>query len=132
VSGAASVDAYIASFPPEVQQVLESVRATIRAAVPGAEERISYGIPTLALDGRSVVHFSAWKHHVAVYPVPDAAADPALARELAAYRAGKGTLRFPLDEPLPLALIGRVAVGLRSRHERSGKADRDTDSPRVP
>jgi uncharacterized protein YdhG (YjbR/CyaY superfamily) len=105
----ATVDEYIASFPAEVQRTLEEVRAAIRAAVPGTEERISYGIPTFALDGRYVVYFSGWKRHVSVYPIPDAANDKAFDRELARYRAGKGTLKFALDEPMPIDLIQRVA-----------------------
>jgi uncharacterized protein YdhG (YjbR/CyaY superfamily) len=114
----ATVDEYIASFPPDVQRTLEEVRAAIRGAVPGTEERISYGIPTFALDGRYVVYFSGWKRHVSVYPVPDA--DPALQREIAPYRAGKGTLKFALDKPLPLDLISRVAARLlEQRRERT-------------
>jgi uncharacterized protein YdhG (YjbR/CyaY superfamily) len=109
-----SVEEYIAGFPPDVQRTLEEVRGAIRAAVPGAEERISYGIPTFTIDGRYVVYFSGWKAHVAVYPIPDA--DPELAREIAPYRAGKGTLKFPLSEPMPLQLIGRVAARLREQH----------------
>ena len=105
-----TVDEYIASFPPDVQRTLESVRAAIRAAVPGTEERISYGIPTFTLDGRYVVYFSGWKRHVSVYPIPDA--DTALAREIKPYQAGKGTLKFALSKPIPLDLIARVAARL--------------------
>ncbi|MCI0346136.1 MAG: DUF1801 domain-containing protein [Chloroflexi bacterium] len=103
----ATVDEYIASFPPEVQRILEEVRAAIRAVVPGSGERITYGIPTFVLDGRYVVYFSGWRRHVSVYPVPDA--DPQLAKRLAPYRAGKGTLKFALDKPLPIELIQAVA-----------------------
>ena len=105
-----TVDEYIASFPPDVREKLESVRAAIRAAVPGTEERISYGIPTFALDGRYVVYFSGWKEHISVYPIPDR--DPALERELKPHMAGKGTLKFALAKPLPLDLITRVAARL--------------------
>lgn len=105
----ATVDDYIASFPPEVQRTLEEVRAAIRAAVPDTEERISYGIPTFTLDGRYVVYFSGWKRHVSVYPIPDTSGDPAFERELKGYMAGKGTLKFALDEPMPIELIQRVA-----------------------
>ena len=104
-----NVDEYIATFPPDVQRTLEEVRAAIRAAVPGTEERISYGIPTFSLDGRYVVYFSGWKRHVSVYPIPDTAGDPAFERELKRHMAGKGTLKFPLDEPMPVELIQRVA-----------------------
>jgi uncharacterized protein YdhG (YjbR/CyaY superfamily) len=105
-----TVDEYIGSFPTDVQEKLESVRAAIRAAVPGTEERISYDIPTFTLDGRYVVYFSGWKKHVSVYPIPDA--DPALEREIKPHMAGKGTLKFPLSEPMPLELITRVAARL--------------------
>ena len=106
----ATVDEYIASFPPEVQRTLEEVRAAIRAVVPGTEERISYGIPTFALNGRYVVYFSGWKRHVSVYPIPDA--DPELARAIKPFMAGKGTLKFALDKPIPIELIQRVAARL--------------------
>lgn len=114
-----TVDEYIASYPPDVREKLEAVRAAIRAAVPGTEERISYGIPTFALDGKYVVYFSGWKEHVSVYPIP--AADAALERELKPHMAGKGTLKFPLAEPMPLELITRVAARLlEQRKTRSG------------
>jgi uncharacterized protein YdhG (YjbR/CyaY superfamily) len=106
----ATVDEYIASFPPEVQRTLEDVRTAIRAVVPGTEERISYGIPTFALNGRYVVYFSGWKRHVSVYPIPDA--DPELARAIKPFMAGKGTLKFALDKPIPIELIQRVAARL--------------------
>jgi uncharacterized protein YdhG (YjbR/CyaY superfamily) len=108
----ATVDEYIASFPPDVQRTLEAVRAAIRAAVPGTAERISYGIPTFTLEGRYVVYFSGWKRHVSVYPIPDVDADAELARQTAPYQSGKGTLKFPLDEPMPLELIAAVAARL--------------------
>ncbi|OEV03436.1 iron chaperone [Streptomyces oceani] len=102
-----SVDAYIDSYPPEVQRVLREVRRSLHEAVPDAGERISYQIPTLTLEGRPLVYFAGWSKHVSVYPLPDA--DEALSREMAPYIAGKGTLRFPLDRPVPYALIQRLA-----------------------
>lgn len=113
-----TVDEYIASFPPDVREKLESVRAAIRAALPATEERISYGIPTFALAGKYVVYFSGWKEHISVYPIPDA--DPALARELKPHLAGKGTLKFPLATAMPLDLIARVAA--RLLEQRQAKA----------
>ena len=110
----ATVDEYIASFPPEVQRTLEDVRAAIRAVVPGTEERITYGIPTFVLNGRHVVYFSGWKRHVSVYPIPDA--DPELARAIKPFVAGKGTLKFALGEPIPIELIQRVAARLLEQH----------------
>jgi uncharacterized protein YdhG (YjbR/CyaY superfamily) len=114
-----TVDEYVASFPTDVREKLQSVRAAIRAAVPGTEERISYGIPTFTLDGKYVVYFSGWKEHVSVYPIPDA--DPGLERELKPHMAGKGTLKFPLTKPMPLDLIARVAARLlEQRKARAG------------
>jgi uncharacterized protein YdhG (YjbR/CyaY superfamily) len=117
----ATVDEYIASFPPDVQRTLTQVRSAIRAAVPGTEERISYGIPTFTLDGRYVVYFSGWKRHVSVYPIPDVAGYPELAGRIAPHQTGKGTLKFPLDEPMPLDLIAAVAGRLlEQRRARAG------------
>jgi uncharacterized protein YdhG (YjbR/CyaY superfamily) len=108
----ATVDQYIASFPPDVQRTLEDVRGAMRAVLPGTDERISYGIPTFTFDGRYVVYFSGWKRHVSVYPIPDTRGDPAFERELKPFMAGKGTLKFALDRPIPIELIGRVAQRL--------------------
>jgi uncharacterized protein YdhG (YjbR/CyaY superfamily) len=102
---AASVDAYIAGFPPEVRAILERVRAIARGAAPGAAETISYGIPTLKVDG-GVFHFAAFKRHVGLYPP---VRDAALAKAAARYANAKGNLAFPLDEPMPYALIERIA-----------------------
>ena len=102
-----TVDEYIASCPDDVQEKLGEIRRRLRGAVPDAGETISYGIPTMTLHGRHLVYFGAWKHHIAVYPVP--AADQALEQEIAPYRAGKGTLRFPLRKPIPYDLIERLA-----------------------
>jgi uncharacterized protein YdhG (YjbR/CyaY superfamily) len=103
-----TVDAYIASFPPDVRHTLEAVRAAIRAAASGTDESISYDIPTYKLDGERVVYFAGWKRHVSLYPIP--AGDAALDSELTPYKAARGTLQFPLDKPMPLELIGRVAT----------------------
>ena len=102
------VDQYIDSFPGEVQVILEKVRRTIHDAVPGAGEKISYQIPTITLDGRPLMYFSGWQKHISLYPIPRA--DEALDRELAPYRSGKGTLKFPLSQAIPYNLIGRLAV----------------------
>lgn len=108
-----TVDEYIASFPPDVRERLEAVRAAMRRAAPGTQEAISYGIPTFKLDGRYVVYFAGWKDHISVYPVPDG--DAELDRELAPYRAAKGTLKFPLRDAVPYDLIERVAALLMAR-----------------
>ncbi|GAA2809252.1 iron chaperone [Kribbella solani] len=102
-----TVDEYIQSFPAEVGEVLEKVRRTIHAAVPGAGEKISYQIPTIVLDDRPLVHFSGWKAHVALYPIPPV--DDDLAAAIEPYRSGKGTLKFLLNKPIPYDLITRLA-----------------------
>ena len=104
----ATVDEYIGSFPDDVRILLEEIRRRIRAAVPGAAETISYQIPTFTLDGSAFVYVAGWKCHIAVYPIPTG--DEALEQELAPYRAAKGTLKFPLTQPIPYDLIERVAV----------------------
>jgi uncharacterized protein YdhG (YjbR/CyaY superfamily) len=109
----ATIDEYVGSFPVDVQAVLEEIRRRIRSALPSAQEAIRYDIPTFLVNGRSVVHFAGWKQHVSVYPVP--AGDQAFQREIQPYRAGKGTLKFPLDQPIPYHLIERVAKILAHR-----------------
>lgn len=102
-----TVDEYIASFPEEVREILEQVRRTIHAAAPGAGEKISYQIPTITLDDKPLMYFSGWKAHIAVYPLPPL--DDALATAIDPYRSGKGTLKFPLNKPIPYDLITRLA-----------------------
>jgi uncharacterized protein YdhG (YjbR/CyaY superfamily) len=109
----ASIDDYIATFPDGVRVILDEIRRAIHAAVPGAGEMISYHIPTITLGGRHLVYFAGWKHHIAVYPIPEV--DEALDTEIAPYRAAKGTLRFPLAEPIPYDLIGRLAARLAAQ-----------------
>ncbi len=107
----AAVTAYIEALSPETRTALETVMGVARETLPGADEVIRYGIPTFQLAGRSVVHVGAWKEHLSVYPVPDG--DEPLAQDLRPWVAGRGTLRFPLAEPLPLPLIARVVSRLR-------------------
>jgi uncharacterized protein YdhG (YjbR/CyaY superfamily) len=104
-----SVDEYIASQPKSVQSVLERVRTTIRKAVPGADELISYGIPTYKLHGRPVLYFAGWKEHFSLYPSTKPLVS-AFKKELTPYEVNdKGTIRFPLTEPVPVKLIGGIA-----------------------
>jgi uncharacterized protein YdhG (YjbR/CyaY superfamily) len=102
-----SVDDYIAGFPPETRRLLEELRAIIKAAVPGLTERISYRMPTLDLDGRPLIYFAGFTRHVSVYPVIGPVAE-ALEEELRPFKHGRGTVRFPLDRPLPAALVSRI------------------------
>ena len=113
-----TVDEYIASFPTDVQTKLQDVRRAIRKAAPGTDEAISYGIPTLMLDGRYLMYFAGWKRHISVYPIP--AVDAQLDREIEPYKAGKGTLRFPLTDLIPYDLIGRLVAAAMRNRARSG------------
>ncbi len=102
-----TVPDYIAHAPARARRPLRQLRAAIRAASPGITERISYQIPTFDLDGRRCLYIAGYEQHVSLYPVTPAIVDkhgPAIA----SYRSGKGTLRFPLDAPLPLALVHRI------------------------
>lgn len=103
-----SVAAYISGFPRPVQTVLKRVRSIIRKAVPGAEEVISYQIPAFKLNGRPVLYFAAWKEHYSVYP-SNARLVAAFKDKLARYELAKGTIRFPLSEPVPAKLIEGIA-----------------------
>ncbi len=100
-----NIDEYIAGFPPEIQVILEKIRLTIRKAAPKAEEAISYMIPTFKLNG-NLVHFAAYKNHIGFYPAPRG--NEAFKEELSAYSGGKGTLQFPLDQPIPYSLIRKI------------------------
>jgi uncharacterized protein YdhG (YjbR/CyaY superfamily) len=103
-----SVDEYIASHTGAVQRVLKRVRSAVRKAVPGAEEMLSYKIPTYKLNGRPVLYFAAWKQHYSVYP-SNTHLVAAFKDELAPYEVSKGTIRFPLSEPVPVKLIESIA-----------------------
>ncbi|HEY1241266.1 MAG TPA: DUF1801 domain-containing protein [Bryobacteraceae bacterium] len=103
-----SVDGYIAAQPEGVRGKLRRVRSAIRNAVPDADEMISYKIPTYKLRGRVLLYFAAWKEHYSLYPASGRLV-AAFGEELAPYRSSKSTLRFPLSEPVPVPLIGRIA-----------------------
>lgn len=105
--GANAVLEYIASAPAGARPALEKLRAAILASSPGVTERISYEIPTFDVDGRRCLYIAGYEHHVSVYPVT-AAMEATHGAALAPYRSGKGTLRFPLDAPLPLPLLRKV------------------------
>ena len=104
----ATMDAYIASFPEEVQGILEQIRSAIRKAAPGATETISYQIPTFKLNGSNLVHFAAWKDHIGFYATPSG--NVAFKKELARYKVAKGSIQFPLDEPIPYDLVTKIVL----------------------
>jgi len=119
-----SIDDYVATFPEEIQKILEELRGTIRAAAPDAEETISYQIPTFTLNGKYLIYFAGWKTHIAMYPIPSGS--EAFNKEVSQYVEGKGALKFPLDKPLPLKLISkvvkfRVAENLKKAEIKSSK-----------
>ena len=103
-----SVDEYIAAQPDAVQTILGRVRSAIRKAMPGADEVISYEIPTYKLNGRAMLHFAGWKQHYSLYPAGERLV-AAFKDELASYTVDKGTIRFPLSQPVPVKLIERIA-----------------------
>ena len=100
-----SVDQYISSFPPNIQEILEQIRKTIKEAAPNVEEVISYQMPAYKLNGM-LVYFAAFKKHIGFYPVSSAIA--AFKQELSIYKGAKGSVQFPIDKPMPLELISRI------------------------
>ncbi|HEY3887558.1 MAG TPA: DUF1801 domain-containing protein [Caulobacteraceae bacterium] len=129
-SGFKSVDDYIAAQPEAVRARLDRVRGAIRKAVPGAEEVISYKIPAYKLHGAIVVYFAGWSAHYSLYP----AAGPVVAafkRDLAPYEVRKGTIRFPLSQPVPVRLIQRIARFRASEITQRQKTKAKTRPARV-
>ncbi len=114
-----TVAAYVAQTPPPARRALKQLRAAIKAAAPGITERISYRIPTFELDGRYLLYIAAFKEHVGMYPVT-AGMLAKHEKAIAPYRTGKGTLRFPLDAPIPVDLVTRLAK-VRVRERRAAR-----------
>jgi uncharacterized protein YdhG (YjbR/CyaY superfamily) len=114
-----SVDDYIAAQPPPVQPVLLRIRGILRKALPGADEVISYGIPAYKKDGRTVIFFAGWKEHFSLYPAGDRLVK-AFKKELDGYTITKGTIRFPLAEPVPAKLIEGIAK-FRAKETAEGR-----------
>lgn len=100
-----NVDEYIGSFPKEIRAILEEIRAAIRKAAPDAEETISYKMPAYKLNG-AVAYFAAYKNHIGFYATPTGHKE--FAAELSKYKQGKGSVQFPISEPMPLDLIARM------------------------
>ena len=100
-----TIDEYIAGFPVDVQAILEKIRLTIRNAAPDAQETIKYRMPTFTLNG-NLVHFAAFKQHIGFYPIPTGIEH--FKQELSVYKMGKGSVQFPLDQPIPYDLISKI------------------------
>ena len=118
-----STEEYILSFPPDVQEKLQTLRNVIKETAPQATEKISYGMPAFVLNG-NLVYFAAFKHHIGFYPAPSGI--ESFKEELAKYKGAKGSVQFPLDKPLPLELVRkivtfRVAENARLAEEKSKK-----------
>ena len=117
-----NIDEYIASFPKDVQEILQKLRETIIKAAPDSEEIISYQIPTFRLKG-NLVHFAAFKNHIGFYPTPTGI--EAFKKELSAYGGAKGSIRFPFEKPIPFDLISKIVTSRvkenLERAEASGK-----------
>jgi uncharacterized protein YdhG (YjbR/CyaY superfamily) len=114
-----TIDEYIARFPKNVRGILEELRRVIKETAPAVEETISYGIPTLDLNGRHLVHFAAYKHHIGFYP-GGASGIEAFKKELSPYKTSKGTVQFPLDKPIPFDLVKKI-VKFRVKENESTK-----------
>ena len=115
-----NVDEYISAQPEAAQIVLQRVRNTLRRALPGAEEVISYKIPAYKLHGRIVLYFAGWKQHYSLYPAGELLV-AAFKDQLASYKVSKGTIRFPLCAPIPVKLVERIA---KFRAEEAAQRER--------
>ncbi len=100
-----TIDEYISGFPKDIQTILEKIRGIIKQSAPGAEEAMRYGIPTFRLGG-NLVHFAAFKSHIGFYPTPSGI--EAFKKELSSYKQAKGSVQFPLDQPIPFELIAKI------------------------
>jgi uncharacterized protein YdhG (YjbR/CyaY superfamily) len=120
-AGFISIDEYIATCPEDIQKILKKIRATIKAAAPDAEEKISYQMPTFALKG-NLVHFAAFKNHIGFYPVPTGIEK--FKKELSVYEGAKGSVKFPLDKPIPYTLISKI-VKFRVKENLAKAAEKE-------
>src|SRR5688572_958782 len=105
ITNKGDLDEYIASFPKDIQKLLKQMRSTIRKAAPKAQEAMKYGIPTYIHNG-NLVFFGGYKNHIGFYAAPTG--HDAFKKELSPYKSGKGSVQFPIDKPLPLALVTRI------------------------
>jgi uncharacterized protein YdhG (YjbR/CyaY superfamily) len=127
------IDEYIAGFSTDVQEILHRIRDTIKKAAPDAEEAISYKMPTFNLNGHYLIYFAAYKEHIGLYPAPIGNED--FEAEMSAYQSGRGTLQFPLDQPIPYRLIHkivkfRVKDNLERATAKAGSVQKASAKPR--
>ncbi|MBI5668910.1 MAG: DUF1801 domain-containing protein [Chloroflexi bacterium] len=117
-----TIDEYINTFPEVVGNILQSLRQAIKEEAPEAVEAISYQMPTFKLNSKNLVHFAAWKDHIGFYPTPSTTEE--FQTELAPYRAGKGSIQFPIDQPLPMPLIRKI-VRFRVKEQQANQNKRE-------
>jgi uncharacterized protein YdhG (YjbR/CyaY superfamily) len=103
-----TVDEYIKTFPKDVQTILQKMREIIRKTAPEAVEAISYQMPTFKLNGKNLVHFAAWKNHIGFYPT--SSGTRAFKKELSRYKGGRGSVQFPIGEPIPYNLVKQIVI----------------------
>ena len=103
-----TIDEYISTFPADIQVILEKVRQSIHKVVPEAAETMSYAMPTFDLDGKHVVFFAGWKHHLSLYPLP--AGDEVFQQAIANYKRARGSIQFPFDKPIPYDLVEQIVT----------------------
>lgn len=111
-----TIDAYITGFPDDAQQAMQHLRALIHDTVPGVTEQISYAMPAFEINNRYVVYFAAYKKHIGLYPAP--VAEPAFQQDFAGYKTGKGSIQFPLGQPMPDQLIRKILDFLLKENKR--------------
>jgi uncharacterized protein YdhG (YjbR/CyaY superfamily) len=120
-----SIEEYIADFPEEIQPLLNQVRSTIKQAAPDAEESIGYGMPAYKTHGKPLVYFAAFKNHIGFYATPTGHAE--FAKELSKYKQGKGSVQFPIDQPMPLELIAQIVEFRVIENQEKAKAKKKQD-----
>ncbi len=103
-----TIDGYISTFPADTQVILEKMRQAIQKAAPDAVETISYNIPTFDINGKHLVFFAGWKHHISLYPTP--AGDEAFQQQISHYKRVKSTIQFPLAKPIPYDLVEKIVT----------------------
>jgi len=115
-----TIDEYISGFPVDIQLILNQVRSTIKQVAPNAEESIGYGMPAYKTHGKPLVYFAGFKNHIGFYATPTGHAE--FAKELSKYKQGKGSVQFPIDQPMPLELIAQIVEFRVIENQEKAKA----------